>query len=269
MTRIGLIGYGTIGRSIVDTLVEESPPGVTLTAICVRERQRADSTRGAPPGTLVTTSLEELLETEPDLVVEAAGHSAVIEGGTAVLERGCDFCILSTGALAQHDVYEALQAAARRGGAQIVIPPGALAGFDGLLSLRQAGLTEVTYTSTKPPIAWRGTIAENYCDLDTLAEPFEFLAGSAREIALTFPKNANLAAAVAFAGIGLDRTRVRLVADPFVRSNIGRIDAASRRGRLEVIMESEGGQDNPKTSEITGYSVLAVLANRSTELRFL
>jgi aspartate dehydrogenase len=268
LTRIGLIGYGAIGRSIVDALAEESSPGVTLTAICVRERQRADATQGAPLGTLVTTSIEELLATKPDLVVEAAGHSAVIEGGTRVLERGCDFCILSTGALAQHDVYEELHAAARRGGSQIVIPPGALAGFDGLLSLRQAGLTEVTYTSTKPPIAWRGTMAEKYCDLDSIVEPFEFLAGSAREIALTFPKNANLAAAVAFAGIGLDRTRVRLVADPRVRSNIGRIEAASRRGRLDVVMESEGSSDNPKTSEITGYSILGVLANRSTELRF-
>jgi len=269
MRRIGLIGYGAIGRSIARSLLNGAAADLSLVAVCTRERQRAAARQHVSSNTLITTSVMELLDASLDLVIEAAGHNVVVEHGCDVLRGGRDLYVLSSGILANEEVAFRLHSAAILGGSQVVIPAGALAGFDGLLSLRQAGLTSVTYTSTKPPAAWRGTDAEKYCNLDTISEACEFLSGSAREIALKFPKNANLAASVAFASLGFDRTRVHLIADPSARNNVGKITAISDRGRLDVIMESGGFGDNPKSSEITADSVLAALQNRTKSIRFL
>jgi aspartate dehydrogenase len=269
MSRIGLIGYGAIGRSIARALSNGGAAELSLVAVCTREEQRATARDDVSDNTLVTTSVEELLDASPDLVVEAAGHNVVVEYGCEVLRGGRDLYVLSSGILANEEVASRLRSAALMGDSQVVIPAGALAGFDGLLSLKQAGLRSVTYTSTKPPAAWRGTEAEKYCDLDEITDAREFLAGSAREIALKFPKNANLAASVAFASLGFDRTRVHLIADPSARNNVGRITAISDRARLDVTMESGGFGENPKSSEITADSVLAALRNRSKSIRFL
>src|SRR5207302_8717766 len=113
------------------------------------------------------------------------------------------------GALADDDLAASMQAA-RAKNARIWIPSGAIAGIDGLLAARTAGLREATYTSIKAPAAWKGTPGEAQADAAKRVTLFE---GSARQAAKDYPQNANVAATVAFAGLGLDRTRVTLVSD--------------------------------------------------------
>ena len=148
----------------------------------------------------------------------------------------------------------------------MLLPAGAIAGLDGLGALRLGGLQSVRYTSTKPPNAWRGTPAEQTHDLSAFTEPTTIFAGSAAEAARLYPKNANLAATVALAGLGLEQTEVTLVADPGCSSNTGRIDASGMYGTLSVECRNQPAPGNPKTSANTGLSMAHELLRGSAPI---
>lgn len=264
---IGLIGFGGIGRSIIEAWSRAPLDGYRIGVLLVRPHQ-IEAARTALPDIAITDDLAAFLDARPDIVVEAAGQSAVLACAEAVLLQGCEFFVISTGALADDAVRNRMLAAAQSGGGRLVIPVGAIAGLDGLLAMRPDGLCSVTYTSTKPPPAWLGTPAEQAFDLAAIAVPTVIFRGTAREAALQFPKNANLAATVALAGLGLDRTRVELIADPAATGNTGRIEAASENSHLTVTVAGRSSGSNPKTSAITGMSVLAALVNRRALLTF-
>lgn len=258
MLNVGIIGLGAIGRLLVDELARAADATVGAALV----RPDADARADVP---LVTT-VEDLLATEPAIVLEAAGQGAVREHGAAVLDAGADLMVISTGALVDEALHEALLAAARRGGSRMVLPAGAIAGIDGLVALRAGGLESVRYTSTKPPAAWKGTPAEQLVDLDGLGEPAVFFEGAARDAAREYPKNANLAATVALAGLGLDRTEVALVADPGARGNTGRIEAEGAAGAITVESRGPAAAGNPKTSEVTAFSMIASLESRQATI---
>jgi aspartate dehydrogenase len=260
---VAIIGYGAIGQVLAAELLHDASP--RLAVVLVHPRQVEQARANLPAQVAVTTGLEELLAVRPSLVVESAGQSAVREHAENILSWGADLMVISTGALAQPSLLDRLTAAVEETGARILVPAGAIAGLDGLGSLKAAGLTSVTYTSTKPPLAWRGTPLEDKLDLLSLRERTVFFEGSAREAALSYPKNANLAATVALAGIGLDRTIVRLVADPAASGNIGMIEASSEIGDMKVVMAGRASA-NPKTSASTAFSLLHAVRSRSATL---
>jgi aspartate dehydrogenase len=268
--KVGLVGFGAIGAALVRLWEEMEVNSLwPLTALCVRPGQEASARALLHPGTRLVTSVEDMLTLEPDLIIEAAGHEFILQHGQRILSCGIDLMILSVGALAVGDTLTTLQAAATQGGCRMIFPSGALAGFDGLRSLASTGrLHAVTYTSTKPPAAWKDTPAEANIDLDNLATRAILFQGSARGAARLYPKNANLAVAVALAGVGLDATRVELVADPHSRGNQGAIRAESSIGTLEVTLASSASGQNPKTSATTAYSVIAALSNSVNRYSF-
>ena len=172
-----------------------------------------------------------MIAVEPDIVIEAAGHEALRAIGPAVVASGADLIVAAVGALADEDFAGELREAARDG-ARVIVPPGAVAGLDGLVAARaRPGWSAVTYSSYKPPHAWRGTRAEQAIDLDHDAEDeVVFFTGSAREAALHYPQNANVGAAVSIAGLGLDETRVRLISSRKVDDPLGVIEASGAFG---------------------------------------
>ena len=267
MKRIGLIGFGAIGRSVATTLLARSSPRICLVCVLTRPGQQLQDASALLPGVRVSDNLDDFLDADPCTVVEAAGHESVHEYGEAVLGAGCNLYILSSGALADDERTARLTAAALRGGTWISIPGGALAGFDGLMSLKASGLESVTYVSTKPPRAWLGTVAADEHDLENLGGRRIVFEGTARQAALKYPRNANLAASVALAGLGLDKTWVRLVADPAIDGNSGVIFAKSRHGELEASLVGAADPANPKTSEITAYSIIAAIENSENTIR--
>jgi aspartate dehydrogenase len=195
------------------------------------------------------------LDARPDLLVECAGHGALIEHVIPALRAGVSAVAVSTGALSDARVYAQLEDAARAGGARVHLTPGAVGAIDALAAARLGGLDRVTYVGRKPPLAWRDTPAEARVNLDSLRESTTIFEGSARDAAALYPRNANVAATVALAGLGLDETMVRLEADPAISENVHSIAAEGAFGRFEITLYGRPLASNPKTSALTVFSV--------------
>jgi aspartate dehydrogenase len=268
MKRVGIIGFGAIGRSIARLWGTLPAQSFLLAAVCARAWRASDGNHALPSGTQLCTNVEELLALRPEYVIEAAGHKVIQSHGAKLLRSGCSIYLLSVGSLAEEELRDSLLAAAKEGGSQILVPAGALAGFDGLLALAGDGLRSVRYTSRKPCRAWRGTAASEAYDLDRLTTPTVIFSGSAGEAARLYPQNANLAAAVALAGLGFERTQVDLIADPDAHENTGSVEAISRSSTLRLSVSSHASS-NPKTSANVGPSVISALRNGTAVLRFV
>ena len=163
-----LIGYGAIAQEVL----RQIKPGeaAKISSILVRSDRVAEvrdavSSRGIE----VVSSLNEL-SSKPDLIAECAGHAGVREYGVQTLRNGVDFLVISIGALADAELLTDLTLAAKESGSKLILAAGAVAGADALAAAQVGGLDRVTYTSRKPPPAWRGTPAEDVVNLDGLTE---------------------------------------------------------------------------------------------------
>ena len=257
MRKLTLIGYGAIGRSLYTRL--QGHTGVLVDSIVVPPRSVAEVQQAFGDGVKVVSVVPD----ETYLLLECAGHSALTTHVLKALERGVECAVLSVGALSESGLPEKLADAARRGGSQIHLLSGAIGGIDAISAARLAGLHSVTYTGRKPPLSWSGTPAEQVANLATLTMPTVILEASAREAARLYPKNANVAATISLAGLGLDKTRVRLIADPTVSENIHEIDVRGEFGEMQLTMRGKPLADNPKTSALTVLSALRFLDNRT------
>jgi aspartate dehydrogenase len=256
MRRLGIIGGGGMARTVLAAV------GHAVERVSLLLRPGHTSTLAGA----VHTELAAFLADGPELVVECAGHEAVRQYGAAVLERGCDLVVISIGALADDALHARLREAALRGGAQLLLPAGAIGGIDALAAAKLSGLEEVAYVGRKPPRAWRGTPAERLLDLESLDGAQSFFEGSARDAARDYPQNANVAAIVALAGAGFDATRVRLVADPAITRNVHELTVRSACSDFTIRLEGRASPDNPKTSLMAGYSVARAVLNHAAAL---
>lgn len=269
MRTLGLVGYGTVAGLALEAVAARLDRPLDLMVVCARSagEERAQALvarfgdRIARECRVVTTT-EALVAAAPEVVIEAAGHEAVAATGEAVLTGGAEFVVSSVGALCDDALHARLRAAAAAGGGRLTLLPGAVGGLDILAAAKLSGLDEVSYVSRKPPAAWAGTPAEARVDLAAIGEPTTFYEGSAREAARDFPKNANVAATVALAGLGFEETRVRLVADPTVSGNVHEIAFRSACADVALRIEGRPTPDNPKTSATTGWSLARAILDR-------
>ncbi len=255
MQNVTLIGFGAIGRTLFQRMA--GVPGLRITHVVVPAEHAAAAREHAGHAQVVSQ-----VPADTDLVVECAGHQALTEHVLPALARGTECAVLSIGALSEPGLPEQLAEAAAKGHTQVHLLSGAIGGVDAIAAARIAGLESVTYTGRKPPTGWRGTPAEDVVNLDTIAEPTVILENTAREAARLYPKNANVAATVSLAGLGLDHTQVRLIADPTVTENIHHIDVRGAFGEMQITMRGKPLPDNPKTSALTVLSALRFLHNR-------
>ena len=264
--RVALVGFGAIGQAVID--LTKNDAAIDIAQVIVSPGKEAtvrqwfiDTASGLHPQ--VMSSLGDDL---PDLLVECAGHGALAAHVLPALRRGVPCMVVSIGALSAPGMAEQLEDAARQGGTQVHLLSGAIGGIDALAAARAAGLDSVTYIGRKPPLGWLGSPAEDELDLRNLKEKTLFFDGSAREAARLFPKNANVAATLSLAGVGLDRTRVKLYADPTVDQNIHYYEAVGAFGNMSVSMAGKPLASNPKTSALTVYSVVRALRNLASPM---
>lgn len=269
MKRVAIVGMGSIGTAIAAQWRAAPPPGCRLVGVLARDHQQASLKGTLADDALAVGDIAALLESRPDVVIEAAGQSAVAQLGVSILRGGADLMVISTGALADLALRAALVEAANDAGRDILLPVGGIAGLDGLRAMVRSGPTRVTYTSIKPPLSWLGTPAEAAFDLRAMTKRTVIFSGNAADAALRYPRNANLAAAVALAGVGFGDTLVDLVADPTVEGLLGIIDAQGAVGSMRVEVLGRMSQTNNKTSAVVGISALEALFNDAARLRFV
>lgn len=266
---VGIIGFGSIAQDLVAILRAQAPNAVlqVLVGAGREDAARAALTEaGLPEDALITSDLAAFLATRPGVVAECAGHGAVVEYGTAILQAGADLIIASVGALSDATLVERLKTSADANSGQVVVPSGAIGGIDILAAARLAGLTSVDYTGRKPPMAWSGTPADAEIDLNALESPTVIFEGSARQAAQAFPKNANVAATLALAGVGMDRTSVTLVADPTTTENVHEFSISSSAVEATMRLVGTPSPRNPKTSQTTALSIARAVLNRSAAI---
>lgn len=256
--RLAILGAGEIGRRLLGVIPLWNVPGIEI-AVFARPDSVARIDRRFV--SVVFTDATDLIAWKPSVAVECAGHHLVQTVVPSLLAQGTDVVIASIGALANESVREGLRANAASGGGRIVLVSGAIGGLDALAACRLAGLREVRYVGTKPARAWLGTPAEATCDLAALRAPAVIFDGNAGEAATRFPKNANVAAAVALAGAGFERTQVRLIADPASTENVHEIFVNAACGTFTIRLQNSPLPENPKTSWLAALSVEAELAS--------
>jgi len=268
--RVALLGGGTIGRLVLERARRGELPGIEIVALAGRSPSSTAAALAAEFGVRYVPGGAQLLGVRPDTVVEAASHAAIKEHLVAFLAAGINVVVLSAGALVDDVLCRNAEEAARRSGALLYVPSGGIGGLDVLKTACIAGVDVVTIQVAKPPAAWKGIayVEERGFQLEGLTGPLTLFEGPARAGVPHFPQNVNIAAVLALAGVGWDRTQLRVVADPALELNTHTIHVAGRSGRFSVVLENVPSPDNPKTSWLACYSALAALRSLGSRVRY-
>jgi aspartate dehydrogenase len=262
--RVGIVGLGTIGRAMCEA-IDRGDVGAELVAVTTRTEDRARRfLQGLrrPPALM---PLEELVR-RSDLVIEAATQQALETIAPCALQRGKDLMVLSVGALLEHGEWIDL---ARRTGSRIYVPSGAIVGLDGVKGAAMGEIMSVTMTTRKPPQGLAGApyVLAHGIDLELLSEETVIFEGSAREACRGFPANVNISAALSLAGIGPDRTRVRIIAVPGGTHNVHDIEVRGEFGSFAIHLENVPSEANPRTGKLSYLSALAMLKELAGTMR--
>jgi aspartate dehydrogenase len=262
--RVAIAGFGAIGRVIAQHL-DRGIAGLRLAAVAARDAARAERRMAEFAHPVPVLPLVQLAEAA-EIVVECAPAALLRAIAEPALGRGRSLVVLSCGALL--DNFDLVDLA-RRAGGRILVPTGALLGLDAVQAAAQGSVEGVHMTTRKPPQGLVGApylVAHNIA-VDGLAAAKRVFSGTAREAARGFPANVNVAAALALAGVGPDRTTIEIWADPQVTRNIHRIEVESEAARFTLEIENVPSADNPRTGRLTPLSVIALLKKLSSPLQ--
>ena len=205
-TRIGLVGYGQIGRAVHEMIDRDAGNGMEVVFV---HDQVADAVKGVS-GDLVLGDLSTFGERGADLVVEMAHPSVTQAWGAKILEQ-TNYMMISVTALADRGLEQTLEGASKKNGTRCYIPHGGAVGLDALYENRDVW-EAVTVTMKKPPKNVDCTGAG--VDADSITEERVLYEGPVRGACPMFPRNVNTMASIAYAGIGFDRTHAVLIVSP-------------------------------------------------------
>jgi aspartate dehydrogenase len=261
--RVAIAGLGPIGTKVAEAL-DRGIDGLVLSAVSVQNPEKHLTWLGKLATAPAVLPIEQLSEAA-DLVIECAPGRLLRSIIAPFVGSGKTAVVLSAGALLDN---EDLIELAKQNGGQIVVPTGALIGLDAVTAAAVGNIHSVKMVTRKPVKGLAGApyIVENNIDIERLTEPLRIFDGTAREAAKGFPANLNVAVALSLAGIGPDRTRLEIWADPTVTRNIHRVEVESDSARFSMSIENIPSE-NPKTGRITALSVIAYLRKQRSALR--
>jgi aspartate dehydrogenase len=261
--RVAVAGLGPIGTGVVEAL-DRGIDGLVLAAVSAQNPEKHRSRLGGLTRMPAVLPIEALSDVA-DIVVECAPSKLLRSIVAPFVTSGKTAIVLSAGALLDN---EDLIELAKQNGGQIVVPTGALIGLDAVTAAAVGKIHSVRMVTRKPVRGLAGApyIVENNIDIGGITEPLRIFDGTAREAAKGFPANLNVAVALSLAGIGPDRTRLEIWADPALTRNTHRIDVESDSARFSMSIENIPSE-NPKTGRITALSVIAYLRKQRASLR--
>ena len=257
MKKIGLLGCGAIGTQIA-LAIDSGKIHATLTHVYDQSKEASESLVSKLNNKPQIVENHHLLSSNPiDLVVEAASQDAVKDVALSVLQNRKDLMIMSVGALLDESVFQVLSDACTEFKKTIYLPSGAIAGIDALKSVRDE-LESVTLTTTKHPRSLKGAkfFETSDVDIDKITSKTTIFEGVSKDAVGLFPKNINVAALLSLAGLGSEKTKVRIVADPGTNKNTHEIVAEGKFGKMSFKIENVPDENNPKTSRLAILSAI-------------
>lgn len=254
---VSILGCGEIGSTLARAVRAGKAGKAELRLLFDRDPERSRRLARELGGVRVAGSVREILsDAGTRVVVEAASQAAVAEYGEEILRSGKDLMVMSVGALADEELLRRLLEAARRGGSRIHVPSGSVLGVDGVKAAQLAGIREAQLITRKPPAALSYSPYLKGMDLSGLKEPRVVFEGTAREAVRAFPESVNIAATLGLAGIGLDRLRVRIIADPSLDRNVHELRVVGEAGEMVTVARNVPSPGNPRTSYLAALSAI-------------
>ncbi len=260
---VSIGSLGAIGRQVATAIDAGDIPGLVLGSVSARDHDKARRNLAGfrrVPDVVAPADLGQ----GADVVIECAPKAVFADIAAAAIDNGCMFMPLSVGALLD---YPDLLDRAAETGSVIYVPTGALLGLDAVKAVSEGEVTSITLLTRKPPGGLRGAphLVDNNINVDDLQAPLQVFGGTAREAARAFPANVNVAAALALAGIGPDRTTVEVWADPAVSRNIHTIEVVADASNFSMTIQNVPSE-TPATGKITALSVIAALRRLTSTL---
>lgn len=246
--RLGLIGVGAIGHEVSQIFRADSAL-VEIVALTRRTTSDVNVVQWVH-------CVDDLIATKPQLVIEAAGHSAVAEHVVPILRAGIPVVLASVGALANDGLRREVTQAALVGKTSLILPCGAIGALDYVRTVSHLADLRIRYCSRKPVAAWKDELIVRGLTPEKIDREVVLFEGAARDAALSFPQNLNVAMSLALAGPGIEGVEVRVVADPKATGNTHEIEVESAAGRAVLIFNNLPSADNPKTSALTALSIV-------------
>jgi len=260
---IGLIGCGTIGTHLAMAIESRTIANASLVGVFDVIDNNAEILKSKlKSNPKVYSNFDSLIDSSIDIIVEAASQEAVRKFGMPIIKANKDLMIMSVGALADTTFLRELLELApmKEGRSKIYVPTGAIAGIDAIRSVKHL-LDSITLTTTKSPKSLAGApfFATRKLNIDAITEVTEIYNGSAAEAVKLFPSNVNVAAVLSLAGLGADKTKVRVVVDPRTTTNQHEIVATGRFGSIKIAVNNVTAPGNPKTSFLAVLSAIECL----------
>jgi len=255
--KVGLMGCGAIGTVIARYIATDS--SFELAYLLDNDMDRcgalSNELKSRPACVIRVQDMESV-----DLIIEAASQDCVRERIPGAIEKA-DVMVMSVGAFSDTELFESIKKKARESGHKVFIPSGAIAGLDGIKAANIEGLKKVTLVSRKPPKNLKGSpgAAKFHIGMDAIAKPMVIYEGDAAEASRLFPKSINVAVSLSLAGIGPEKTSVKVIADPFIKSNIHEITAEGKFGKMTLRTENLPSPGNMRTSYLAALSAIATL----------
>ena len=260
---VGLMGCGTIGAHLAMAIDSGSVANASLTSLFdIVDGNATDLQTRLKSNPQVFYNFDRFVDSTANIIIEAASQQAVKNFAKRVIESGKDLMVMSVGALADTTfLAELLQLTPlKNGNSKIYVPSGAIAGIDAIRSVRHIA-DSITLTTKKSPKALAGApfFTTRSLSLENITKVTEIFEGSAGEAVKLFPANVNVAAVLSLAGIGAEKTKVRILADPEATTNQHEIVATGRFGEIKITVNNVTAPGNPKTSFLAVLSAIECL----------
>ena len=269
--KVALIGCGAIGTLLAHAIDEGKVKKVSLVWVYDIKPEKSEALvkklRSKPK--VASGASQIFADKSVDLIIEAASQSAVKQYSFPALQSGKDLMVMSVGAFSDDKLFRKLKLEAERHGRRIYIPSGAVLGIDGVKASKLGKICEVVLTTRKPPAAFEYSeyLKAHRIRITGLRKPKVIFDGPARKAVAAFPASVNVAATLSLAGVGFDKTRVRIIADPKIKINIHEIRVRGESGEFLTEARNVPFPDVPRTSYQAALSAIRTLNNLSDTVR--
>lgn len=255
--KIGLIGAGAIANFLLTEINHNRHEKFEITDVYVRNKQKYQALEHKF-NIQLHTDLDAFLNSAIDIVVEAATVETVKNLLPTILMKK-DALLISVGAFVDPAFVKEVIDLTEIHQQTIHLPSGAIGGLDLLQNAYALETVSTVSLTTRKP-------AHSLTDEELTEEKIIF-EGKAEDAIKQFPKNINVAIVLSLAGLGIEKTTVRIIADPKLDQNIHQVKISGDFGEASFEFKNNPLPSNPKTSYLAALSILGTLERTDQRIK--